>query len=599
MSIKVNLRCIVNMLLCITACGSFAQTIPPINKNSSQFSALPECIGAIQLKADDAGALFVSCIGQVTYPSLINAPIEFNFYVIKLDRTGRRDASWGDEGVFKIRSDAVITCFRNENCNPSYSASARDGGFWLALSNGRILKMKPNGALDQVYLRRYDHGTKSGELFDSQGAQLWGVALQPDGGLISLSAANVPAGATNSTEVLTVRRLLADGRSEREATYRLSAPQTKVVTWSMATENLVVVLQEDGLEETARPLRTWSLSQDGQQRAIAGRAMPAFDPPGYIDPSFYVLGDGKLMYANSKGIYRWRADGTADTDFVGTGFRGGPGRNHFPLCDGPPFQSFSYPTHLSIRSNADLLHFYSIGFQIRGLFCVGPFGSIVTDNGFADSYANPISIDNAYFVVARDGGIVNVVPSNTGASLRRADSPGPAGTRARADVNVVEYYNETTDHYFITAHEHEVEFVDKGNAGPGWKRTGHLFGAWNIDTPMPGTGTVCRYYGDAAGGPNSHFYSAEKFECDALQALDLATPKGKPAWRFERDAFRITVPANGECTATFTPIYRLYNRGSERGIESNHRYVSSAEERAAMRAKGWADEGVHMCATHN
>ena len=116
---------------------------------------------------------------------------------------------------------------------------------------------------------------------------------------------------------------------------------------------------------------------------------------------------------------------------------------------------------------------------------------------------------------------------------------------------------------------------------------------------MPGTETVCRYYGDATGGPNSHFYSAEKFECGTLRALDDATPKGKPAWRFERDAFRITVPTNSQCPPNLTPVYRLYNRGSEQRIESNHRYVTSSTEYAAMQAKGWAGEGVHMCATHN
>ena len=110
---------------------------------------------------------------------------------------------------------------------------------------------------------------------------------------------------------------------------------------------------------------------------------------------------------------------------------------------------------------------------------------------------------------------------------------------------------------------------------------------------------MCRYYGDPTGGQNSHFYSAEKFECDGLRTLDAATPAGKPAWRFERDAFRIAIPVKGQCANNLTPIYRLYNRGSERGMDSNHRHVSNLAEYAAMQAKGWAGEGVHMCATHN
>ncbi len=579
------------LFLSAAAWQASGQIIASSTNNARQFATLPECFGGMQLKADDAGALFVSCMGQVTYPSLISAPIEFDFYVIKLDRTGRREAGWGDAGVVKIRNDAVITCNRNEDCRPSFSAPARDGGYWLALSNGRLLKFSPNGKLDLEYLRRYDKDAKSAALFDPLGGQLSGVALQSDGRLIALST-TIESG--SATMTLRVRTLSSDGQLERELIYSQRASNSKIVAWSVAAENLAVLLQADAPDDTALPLRTWLLSPDGQQRAIIERAMPVADEPGFIDPSFYVLGDGKLTFANSKGIYNWRTDGTPNTSFAVTGFRPGPGSGYFPLCNYPPISS-----HLSIRRNGELLHFYKTGFQLRGLNCLGTFAGVVTDNGFADSYANPISIDATNFLVARDGRILSEVPTNAGGSIIRSDSPGATGTNARADVNAIEYYNETTDHYFISAHEHEVEFVDKGNAGPGWKRTGHLFGAWNIDTPMPGTETVCRYYGDATGGPNSHFYSAEKFECDALQALDIATPKGKPAWRFEREAFRVTVPVNGLCPPNLTLVYRLYNRGSEKGIESNHRYVTSSAEYAAMQAKGWAGEGVHMCATHN
>lgn len=79
----------------------------------------------------------------------------------------------------------------------------------------------------------------------------------------------------------------------------------------------------------------------------------------------------------------------------------------------------------------------------------------------------------------------------------------------------------------------------------------------------------------------------------------VTTPKGKPAWRFERDAFRIIFPVIGQCPPNLTPIYRLNNRGGEKGIESKHRYVTSLTEYASMQGKDWVGEGVHMCATHN
>jgi Repeat of unknown function (DUF5648) len=44
------------------------------------------------------------------------------------------------------------------------------------------------------------------------------------------------------------------------------------------------------------------------------------------------------------------------------------------------------------------------------------------------------------------------------------------------------------------------------------------------------------------------------------------------------------------------PIYRAYNNGSARGIDSNHRITSSATAIQQVLARGWVDEGIVMCA---
>ena len=88
---------------------------------------------------------------------------------------------------------------------------------------------------------------------------------------------------------------------------------------------------------------------------------------------------------------------------------------------------------------------------------------------------------------------------------------------------------------------------------------------------------------DLAQGPDSHFYSAEKFECDILSQLEAQAPFGQRAWRFERNAFRVTVPTGGACPTNLTPIHRLYN-GATRGKDPNHRYVSSSALNDAMQA---------------
>jgi hypothetical protein len=78
--------------------------------------------------------------------------------------------------------------------------------------------------------------------------------------------------------------------------------------------------------------------------------------------------------------------------------------------------------------------------------------------------------------------------------------------------------------------------------------------------------------------------------------MELATPVGKPAWRYERDAFRITAPVDGACPANLTPVTRFYN-GKQGGVDGpNHRYVTRQVDIDAMTKRGWFNEGVRMCA---
>jgi hypothetical protein len=158
-------------------------------------------------------------------------------------------------------------------------------------------------------------------------------------------------------------------------------------------------------------------------------------------------------------------------------------------------------------------------------------------------------------------------------------------------VPVVEYYNVFLGHYFMTEDIAEMAGIDAGKAGPGWVRTGYAFKACPL-IPAPCYGqhasAVSRFYGTPGLGPNSHFYTA-----DAAEAAGLDRPG--TGWSFEKIAFHTGVPdGNGQCASGTTPVYRLYNR---RAIfnDSNHRYVTSAAERARMVAKGWADEGVRFC----
>src|SRR5437870_2195539 len=92
---------------------------------------------------------------------------------------------------------------------------------------------------------------------------------------------------------------------------------------------------------------------------------------------------------------------------------------------------------------------------------------------------------------------------------------------AANSIPVIEYYNPSLDHYFVTATANEIAALDSGQT-VGWKRTGYSFQA--LDAPTNATTPVCRIYLPPGMG-DSHFYSASPGECDAVtQSLPAVTP---------------------------------------------------------------------------
>ncbi|MDP1636871.1 MAG: hypothetical protein Q8L62_02070 [Candidatus Nitrotoga sp.] len=153
---------------------------------------------------------------------------------------------------------------------------------------------------------------------------------------------------------------------------------------------------------------------------------------------------------------------------------------------------------------------------------------------------------------------------------------------------VIEYYNPDLDHYFITAGSGEQAFVDSGAVGR-WQRTGTTF-------MSGGNVPVCRFYGSMSPGPNSHFYTASDDECAQLKQLQATTPATQKRWNFESLDFLTMVPINGACPANTVPIYRAYNNGFSKGIDSNHRITGDQSAIQEVVARGWINENVVMCA---
>jgi hypothetical protein len=154
---------------------------------------------------------------------------------------------------------------------------------------------------------------------------------------------------------------------------------------------------------------------------------------------------------------------------------------------------------------------------------------------------------------------------------------------------VVEFYNTNLDHYFITANSNEAAAIDHGSAGLGWIHTGYTFKSGG-DTP------VCRFYGSQSPGPNSHFYTVDASECAGLKHLQASTPATQKRWNFESLDFISTPPTNGACPSGMMPVYRAYNNGFARGVDSNHRITTNLSVIRQAVALGWIAEGIVMCA---
>jgi len=157
-----------------------------------------------------------------------------------------------------------------------------------------------------------------------------------------------------------------------------------------------------------------------------------------------------------------------------------------------------------------------------------------------------------------------------------------------AKVSVVEYFNASLDHYFVTPLAAEQANLDAGLTPTRWTRTGKTFDAFA--SAGASTSPVCRFYIPPSLG-DSHFFGRGSTECDSTAAKN-------PSFVLEAAAFvHMVLPTAGNCPAGTTPVYRVFsNRG-----DANHRYMTDRATRDQMVGRGWLAEGdgadrVVMCA---
>lgn len=159
---------------------------------------------------------------------------------------------------------------------------------------------------------------------------------------------------------------------------------------------------------------------------------------------------------------------------------------------------------------------------------------------------------------------------------------------ASAVATVVEFYNVSLDHYFITWIADEIAKLDAGTAIKGWTRTGRTLTTYTA--AQSGSSPICRYYIPPAQG-DSHFFGRGTVECDATGAAH-------PNFALEDPSFmHMILPNAGTCPAHTRSVYRVFSNRPD----ANHRYMTDRAVRDTMVTQGWVAEGdgpdlVVMCA---
>lgn len=167
----------------------------------------------------------------------------------------------------------------------------------------------------------------------------------------------------------------------------------------------------------------------------------------------------------------------------------------------------------------------------------------------------------------------------------RIDNTVP-GTVSVGELRVDEFFNDLSRHYALFARQADKDFVERGAAGPGWRRTGYAFKGLSLPGPTElrpaNQSPVCRYYIPAV---NTHFYSALQSECDLVRSI---------GGLFDGVEFWVTRAIDASCPSGTQALTRLYNN-RWREMDSNHRYLTSTSETSVMQQQGWSNEGVVMC----
>ncbi|MBL8311421.1 MAG: DUF1800 domain-containing protein [Burkholderiales bacterium] len=157
---------------------------------------------------------------------------------------------------------------------------------------------------------------------------------------------------------------------------------------------------------------------------------------------------------------------------------------------------------------------------------------------------------------------------------------------AEPAATIVEYFNSTSNKYFISANPADWALLDQ-YASIGWKRTGVTFSAYTQGQDGAAK-PVYRFFAPAVG---SHFFTLS--EADRVLLSNTAGFNYEGVAWYAQDQLQTLVATINPCATGTTALYRAFNNGSS--APANHRYFEDYGFYQSYADKGYALEGVAMC----
>ena len=533
---------------------------------------------------------------------------------------GKLDSKWGVAGRATVPMAPDDACF-----------TAFAGATAFFLPDGRTLIIPGNASrlrafhADGVLDMSYGNGGASDRLCDpessSRNAGMVSLDLLPDGRFVALSWLEPDNTNARGDRFFVGYRLLVTGLADPAFTdssagwisaggriaynaLRESPYGVKSFAWSLQSDNSLQVSYYNSLDGgMTKPFFRVLRQSPGDVFAseMPGRTMPQ---------------RGVLYHVDNDSSRFWYPDGSVYTLKNSLSY----GATILPTGD-----LIVYPFNYDFASGYEARHFVrvkstgeldtdfgeagiaKVEFQTVPKGCIRQFGReeiFLQPDGsliYTGDYVNFVSGYKAFAPVcpgtARGPFAVKLLPNGKfDSAFPQWQDPATSGANFISSPltwTAVEYFTPVLNRYFFTPHPLEADYidVDKQLIAQGWVRTGKTFDVWNPDSALPGSASACRFAADPIVPPRTFYDSLIPQDCDALRALERSAAPGERTWRYDRESFRAAPgSANGECPSTLMPVYSVYNRGFERGIDSNFRYVTSQADFDAMLKLGWIGE---------